>query len=116
MRNPALKPGTLIIDVSCDEEMGFYFAKPTSFKNPIISVDRIDYYAVDRTPSYFWESATRSISAALIVHVPAVIAGREAWKDDATVTNAINVDKGVIVKDAILRFQNRGSAYPHEVI
>ena len=29
-----LKPGTLIIDVSCDEEMGFYFAKPTSFKNP----------------------------------------------------------------------------------
>ena len=26
-----LKPGTLIIDVSCDEGMGFYFAKPTSF-------------------------------------------------------------------------------------
>ena len=110
-----MKPGTLIIDVSCDEEMGFYFAKPTSFKNPIISVDQIDYYAVDHTPSYFWESATRSISAALIVHVPAVIAGREAWNDDATIKNAINVDEGVIVKDAILRFQSRDKAYPHKV-
>jgi len=30
-----LNPGSLIIDVSCDEGMGFYFAKPTSFKKPI---------------------------------------------------------------------------------
>ncbi|HEY5686830.1 MAG TPA: N(5)-(carboxyethyl)ornithine synthase [Yeosuana sp.] len=110
-----LKPGTLIIDVSCDEGMGFYFAKPTTFKNPIISVDKIDYYAVDHTPSYFWESASRSISAAMIVHLPSVIAGRESWQENKTIENAINVNKGVIVKDTILRFQNREKAYPHKV-
>jgi alanine dehydrogenase len=110
-----LKPGTLIIDVSCDEGMGFYFAKPTTFKNPIISVDQIDYYAVDHTPSYFWESASRSISAALVVHLPSVVAGRESWKLNETIKNAINIDKGVIVKDNILRFQNRQKAYPHLV-
>ena len=109
-------PGTLIIDVSCDEGMGFYFAKPTSFKDPIISIDKIDYYAVDHTPSYFWESATRSISAALIVHLPSVISGRESWKQNETIQNAINVDEGVIVKDTILRFQNRQKTYPHLVI
>ncbi len=64
-----LKPGSLIIDVSCDEGMGFYFAKPTTFKNPILNIDNIDYYAVDHTPSYLWESASRSISAALIVYL-----------------------------------------------
>ncbi len=111
-----LKPGTLIIDVSCDEGMGFYFAKPTTFKNPIIHVNKIDYYAVDHTPSYFWESASRSISAALIVHLPTVINGRESWKQNKTIQNAINIDKGIIVKDAILRFQNRQKAYPHLVI
>ena len=110
-----LRPGSLIIDVSCDEGMGFYFAKPTTFKNPIIKVDKIDYYAVDHTPSYFWESASRSISAALIVHVPSVINGRESWKQNETIKNAINIDEGVIVKDNILRFQNRESAYPHKV-
>lgn len=112
----SLKPGTLIIDVSCDEGMGFYFAKPTTFKNPMISVAKIDYYAVDHTPSYYWESASRSISAALIVHIPSVINGRESWMQSKTIQNAINIDKGVIVKDTILRFQNREKAYPHLVI
>lgn len=110
-----LKPGTLIIDVSCDEGMGFYFAKPTTFKNPIIAVDNIDYYAVDHTPSYFWESASRSISAALIVHLPSVISGRSNWNENATIKNAINVNKGVVVKDSILRFQNRNANYPHNI-
>ena len=111
-----LKAGTLIIDVSCDEGMGFYFAKPTSFKNPMISVDKIDYYAVDHTPSYFWESATRSISAALIVHLPSVISGRASWKQNKTIQNAINIDEGVVIKDTILRFQSRQRTYPHLVI
>ncbi|MBN4061852.1 MAG: NAD(P) transhydrogenase subunit alpha [Flavobacteriales bacterium] len=110
-----LKPGTLIIDVSCDEGMGFYFAKPTSFKNPIIAVDKIDYYAVDHTPSYFWESASRSISAALIVHLSSVISGRASWLENTTIKNAINIDKGVVVKEAILRFQNRQETYPHSM-
>ena len=108
-----LKPGCLIIDVSCDEGMGFYFAQPTTFKEPMISVDKIDYYAVDHTPSYFWESASRSISAALIVHLTSVVGGRESWKKNETIQYAINIDSGVIVKDAILRFQNRQALYPH---
>ena len=111
----SLKPGTLIIDVSCDEGMGFYFAKPTMFKNPLISVDHIDYYAVDHTPSYFWESASRSISAALITHLPTVISGRTSWDDNMTIKNAININKGVIVRDNILRFQNREATYPHKI-
>ena len=110
-----LKPGSLFIDVSCDEGMGFYFAKPTTFKNPLIAIDAIDYYGVDHTPSYFWESASRSISAAMIVHLPFVISGRESWKDSQTISNAINIDKGVIVKDTILRFQNRNAKYPHPI-
>lgn len=111
----SLKPGTLIIDVSCDEGMGFYFAKPTTFRDPIIKIDTIDYYAVDHTPSYFWESASRSISAAMIVHLPSVLGGRKSWKQNSTIQNAINIDKGVIVKDTILRFQNRQKEYPHLV-
>ncbi|WP_299211556.1 N(5)-(carboxyethyl)ornithine synthase [uncultured Aquimarina sp.] len=110
-----LKPGTLIIDVSCDEGMGFYFAKPTTFKKPILFIDGIDYYAVDHTPSYFWESASRAISAALIVHLESVIAGPLSWEQNATIKNAINIDKGVVVKEAILRFQNRETDYPHVV-
>jgi alanine dehydrogenase len=108
-----LKPGSLIIDVSCDEGMGFYFAKPTTFKNPMFKVGKVDYYAVDHTPSYLWESASRSISAALIVHLPTVVEGRSSWQKNETIRQAVNVDSGVIVKPHILSFQNRQSDYPH---
>jgi alanine dehydrogenase len=111
-----LKPGCLIIDVSCDEGMGFYFAKPTSFKDPMFQVEKSDYYAVDHTPSYFWESASRSISAALIVHLPTIVAGPDAWQKNETIRRAINIDKGVVQKAEILEFQGRHLDYPHALI
>lgn len=108
-----LKPGSLIIDVSCDEGMGFYFAKPTTFKKPMFKVGTTDYYAVDHTPSYLWESASRSISAALIVHLPTVVDGRANWQKNETIRRAVNIDAGVIVKPTILSFQKRQPDYPH---
>lgn len=108
-----MKPGTLIIDVSCDQGMGFYFATPTTFKEPILRIEQIDYYAVDHTPSYFWESASRSISAALIVHLKAVMQGSEVWEKNITIKNAINISNGIVLKDEILNFQNREKKYPH---
>jgi alanine dehydrogenase len=109
-----LKSGSLIIDVSCDEGMGFYFAKPTSFKKPILHINNIDYYAVDHTPSYLWESASRSISAALIVYLPTIIEGRKSWMRNSTIQKAINFDNGVIKKESVLTFQNRLHDYPHD--
>ena len=96
--------------------MGFYFANPTTFKEPIFQVERVDYYAVDHTPSYFWESASRSISAALIVHLPTIVSGADAWQKNETIRRAINIDKGEVLKTDILAFQNRQSDYPHAVI
>ena len=111
-----LKPNSLIIDVSCDEGMGFFFAKPTTFKKPMFKYETIDYYAVDHTPSYLWESATRSISAALIVYLPTVLAGRDSWRDNETIRQAIVIDGGVIQNASILSFQKRELGYPHAYI
>ena len=108
-----LMPNSLIIDVSCDEGMGFFFAKPTSFKHPMFKYETTDYYAVDHTPSYLWESATRAISDALLVYLPTVLNGRDSWQNNETIRQAINIDGGVIVKPAILAFQNRELDYPH---
>ena len=45
-------PGSLIVDVSCDEGMGFSWARPTSFAEPMFTVgDNVHYYAVDHSPS-----------------------------------------------------------------
>jgi len=110
-----LKRDCLIIDVSCDRGMGFSFATPTTFDEPMLKVGTVDYYSVDHTPSYLWESASRSISAALLVYLPSVLAGRAGWQEDETIRRAIVIDKGVIQKPEILSFQGRSAQFPHEV-
>jgi alanine dehydrogenase len=109
-----LAPGTLVIDVSCDEGMGFSWARPTSFTQPIFVVgDNIRYYGVDHSPSYLWDSATWEISEALLPHLRTVLAGRDAWDASETIRRAIEIRDGTVHNPAILTFQHRLPAYPH---
>lgn len=106
--------GALVVDVSCDEGMGFEWAVPTSFEDPMFAIDdRIHYYAVDHSPSYLWNSATWEISEALLPHIPAVLAGPDAWDRDETIRRAIEIRDGVIQNEKILSFQRRSPEYPH---
>jgi N5-(carboxyethyl)ornithine synthase len=113
---PDLKRDSLIVDVSCDEGMGFSFARPTTFDAPMFKIGTVDYYAVDHTPSYLWESASRSVSAALIVHLDTVLAGPESWHLSETIRRAVVIDSGVIQQPEILAFQQRQVGYPHELL
>jgi alanine dehydrogenase len=109
-------PGTLIIDVSCDEGMGFSWARPTTFDEPTFVVgDNVVYYAVDHSPSYLWNSATWEISEALLPFLPTVMGGPDAWDADPTVGRAIEIRDGVIRNPAILSFQGRDPEYPHRI-
>ncbi len=109
-----LSPGTLIVDVSCDEGMGFSWARPTTFADPSFVVgDNVLYYAVDHSPSYLWNSATWEISDALIPFLRTVLGGTDAWEASPTVRRAIEIRDGVIQNPAILSFQGRDPAHPH---
>ena len=111
---PNVAPGSLIIDVSCDEGMGFSWARPTSFAQPTFVVgDNVTYYAVDHSPSYLWNSATWEISRALLPFVGAVLGGPEAWDGEPTIGRAIEVRDGIIQNPAILTFQARDPQHPH---
>ena len=108
--------GSLIVDVSCDVGMGFSWARPTSFTQPINEVaNGIHYYAVDHSPSYLWDSATWEISEALLPHIDALLAGPATWVQTPTIARAIEVRDGVVLNPGILSFQHRDDAYPHTV-
>jgi len=108
------KPGSLIVDVSCDEGMGFEWARPTSFKEPMFTVrEKLSYYAVDHSPSYLWDSATWEISEALLPYLPVVLGGPESWARNETISKAIEIRDGVIQNPKILSFQGRSPEYPH---
>lgn len=100
----------LIIDVSCDKGMGFYFAEPTTFAEPIINLDNIHYYAVDHTPTLLWNSASWEISSALLPYLNDFA----LEKENSVLKNAYDMIDGMIQKNEILSFQNRSSVYPYE--
>jgi alanine dehydrogenase len=110
-------PGSLIVDVSCDEGMGFDWARPTSFAAPMLTVgENVHYYAVDHSPSLLWNSATWEISEALLPHLRPVLSGPAAWKASPTIRRAIEIQDGVIENPRILSFQHRSPEYPHRPI
>lgn len=109
-------PGSLLIDVSCDAGMGFSWATPSSFTEPVRMVgDRVYYYAVDHSPSYLWNSATWEISEALLPHIETILAGPTAWDSDNTISRAIEIRDGIAMNTDILKFQHRQDVYPHLV-
>ena len=107
-------PGSLIVDVSCDEGMGFSWARPTSFSQPTFVVgNNVHYYGVDHSPSYLWNSATWEISEALLLQLGTVLAGSAAWDAVETIRRAIEIRDGIVQNPAILTFQHRSTQYPH---
>ena len=110
----AFAPGSLIVDVSCDEGMGFGWARPTTFAEPMFTVgDNVHYYAVDHSPSLAVELrdlGDQRGPAAVPAHGAA---GPAAWDADPTIRRAIEIRDGVIQNPRILSFQHRSPDYPH---
>lgn len=109
-----LKCHSVIIDISCDEGMGFSFARPTTFDEPMFMIgNNIAYYSVDHTPSYLWNAASREISKAIIPYLATLAAGPDAWERDETIRRAIEIQDGIIKNQKILSFQQRLPDYPY---
>ena len=109
----SLRPGSLIIDVSCDRGMGFPFARPTTFDDPVFKAGPAYYYGVNHTPTYFWNSASWEISRVLCPLLPYLVAGPDGWKSNESLQRAIDIRDGVIANPRILSYQNRAAHYPH---
>ncbi len=110
----AFRRGSVIVDVSCDEGMGFSWARPTGFDDPAFEVgDHVLYYAVDHSPSYLWASATWDNSSALTPFLRTVLSGPAQIEADETLRRATEIRDGRVMNPAILTFQGRAAEHPH---
>jgi alanine dehydrogenase len=111
------KQGSLFVDVSCDEGMGFEWARPTTFADPMFGVgEGLHYYAVDHSPSFLWNSATWENSEALLEYLPVVMSGPEAWDESETIQRAVEIREGVIRNPRIISFQGRSPTFPYDLL
>lgn len=97
------KKQTLIVDVSCDEGMGFPFAKVTTLGDPLLEIGKIKYYSVDHTPTLLWNSASYQISKSLQPFMEQFV--NDNYED--TLKKAVDIKEGVILNQDINIFQGR---------
>jgi N5-(carboxyethyl)ornithine synthase len=102
-----LQPGSLIVDTSCDEGMGFPFALPTTFEDPTFQVGNATYYGVDHSPSYLWRSASWELSRAVLPFLATILGGPNSWRQNETIRRATEIEGGKILNQEIIRFQGR---------
>lgn len=101
-----------IVDISCDQNMGFFFAKPTTFETPILKPSQyINYYSIDHTPTLYWDSASFEISKSIIDYLPFLI--NDNWNENKTLNNACEIKNGIILNKKIIEFQNRKNEFPY---
>ena len=68
-----MKPGTMIIDVSCDPYLEIETSHPTTIDDPVYTVDGVIHYAVDNTPAMYPITVTKVLSEGLAPYVDMVL-------------------------------------------
>lgn len=102
----------LVIDISCAMGMGFSFAHPTNFTDPIFKVGKIKYYSIDHTPTLLWDSASWEISGCIVPYLQHIV----EQSDNKVLIDAIDIKDGKIINKDILTYQNRSGVYPYRVL
>lgn len=92
-----MKPGAMIVDVSCDPNLEIETSHPTTIDNPVYEVDGIVHYAVDNTPAMFPVTVTKLISRAIYRYFDALAAGvvNDTLKDSIVLENGLIIDKSI---------------------
>lgn len=98
-----MKPGSMVIDVSCDEGMGVETSKPTSIENPVYWKHGVLHYVVDHTPALLYRTASESISKEVCMYLDDLI----EEKDNLVLTTATVIKDGIILDEKTTKFQNR---------
>lgn len=90
------RPGTLIIDVSCDPELEIETSRPTTIEDPVYTIDGVIHYAVDNTPGMFPITVTKVLSQGIGKYIDIVL--EKDFEDYPE-----NLKKAVVIRDGSIR-------------
>lgn len=96
-----MKPGTLIIDVSCDPYLEIETSHPTTIDNPVYEVDGVIHYAVDNTPAMFPKSVSKVLSNNFVSYFDELVTGN--FSDE--IKKATVIENGNILDKEIINFR-----------
>lgn len=99
-----MKPGTMIIDVSCDPYLEIETSHPTPIDDPVYVVDGVIHYTVDNTPGMFPITITKVLSEGISRYIDYIIENDSCEYPD-NLRAAVVVENGHIRDERITTFR-----------
>lgn len=96
-----MRPGTMIIDVSCDPYLEIETSHPTTIDDPVYTVDGVIHYAVDNTPAMYPYTTSKIFSRNFLKYADALASG--SYPEN--LRRAIDIENGRIINPEIRRFR-----------
>ncbi|MGF6376095.1 alanine dehydrogenase [Clostridiales Family XIII bacterium PM5-7] len=93
-----MKPGSIIVDVACDDEGAVETCRTTCHKDPIYVEEGITHYCVDNIPSAFAQTASTTLCNATLPYAIAMASKGvvQALKDDKHFRRGLTTYNGVL--------------------
>ena len=101
-----MKPGTLIIDVSCDPHLEIETSHPTTIDNPVYEVDGIIHYAVDNTPAMYPITVSKVLSEGVSKYIDCLIE-KSSNEYPENIKTATVIREGCVIDERIRKFRER---------
>ena len=105
-----MKPGTMIIDVSCDPYLEIETSHPTTIDDPVYTVDGVIHYAVDNTPAMYPITVTKVLSEGLVRYIDILLEDEiEQYPDN--LKKATQIIDGHIIDTRISDFRIKRNVF-----
>ena len=99
----AMKPGSVVCDVSIDQGGCFETSKPTTHSNPVYTVDDVIHYCVSNMPGAVPITSTHALTNVTLPYVEAIAdqGVRAAIASDVSLARGVNVVEGRLTYEAV---------------
>ena len=99
-----MKKNSMIIDISCDKHGAIESSHPTTIEDPVYIMDGIIHYAVDHTPSIFYQTFSLECSEIITEYInDLILENKNEVLEQATI-----IKDGKILDQKINDYQKRG--------
>lgn len=105
-----MRPGTLIIDVSCDPHLEIETSHPTTIDNPVYTIDGVIHYAVDNTPAMYPITVTKVLSKGISSYID-ILLEKEYEQYPENIKKATVIKEGHIQDERITQFRQARNVF-----
>jgi alanine dehydrogenase len=114
----AMRPGTVVVDISIDQGGCFETSRPTTHDAPTYVEEGVVHYCVTNMPAAVARTSTVALNNATLPFILAIADGgwRQALRDDPHLRDGLNICRGEITHPAVARDLGLPLASPEELL